>query len=161
MTVSLVYRLEADTAASGTVRKGTDIRESASRYPNHIHTSLPTPVATQVRIEPASVALKETGSKKKVSTSTKRHNIRRAKAHRAKTQHDTADQVENISIESTDLLPLLDYPVISPLPPSPEHIRQDSAVQVNRSLSGSTKATDQYTVVQELEDEVKRPMYSF
>ena len=44
---------------------------------------------------------------------------------------------------------MLDCPLISPLPHSPEHMQHDSTDQDNRSLSGPLEATDQYTVEHE------------
>ena len=49
-------------------------------------------------------------------------------------------------MESTMILLFLDCPVISPLPPNPEPVEQDSTIQDNRSFSGPPKATEQSTV---------------
>ena len=153
VAISLVYRIEAPSeAASGNARQGEGIRESATRSPNQTPTGIPAPATTQVYTEPASVALKETVGKK-ITKSTKRHNIRRAKARREKKKQVSEAQVENIAMDTTVIVPFQEFPpIISPLPSTPEPIQQDSTVQDNRSFSGPPQATVQATVVKELDD---------
>ena len=87
------------------------------------------PLLKQDPSEPATVAMKKTVTKKK-SQSSKRHNRRRAKVHRAKKRQDQADRVVNISImESTVLPPSLNCSAILS-PPA------DSATCPQNGLTG-------------------------
>ena len=133
---------------SAAIRLREDHRVGAQRYPDQTLTGpvdvqhvAQVPVqasAQQTAPAPGDTVAPRVTILMKTSKSTRRHNIKRSKAHRARKQLLRQEQVELSSDRSIGSSPFPDYPPLSPIPTTPEppmDTSQNSQVGV-RSLSG-------------------------